>query len=252
MIGYVENVRIISSFHTRSKPYGKIDERKTHGFIYRIKGFVDYTINGKLLRVNEGEVVFLPKGLRYEYVTNEHEENIYTSVNFDADITDMEISVYSLKDFPGAANMLEGFSSAWRFGNSAEKYKCLSGFYDLLSYISRIDHLGNPEKENYRIISPAVEYLKEHIYDIDFKVEKLHFLCGISDTYFRKLFKSIFAMTPQEYVLKERLTQANLIIESGDYDIIKSVAESVGYSDPLYFSKAFRKRYGFPPSSINE
>ena len=250
MIGYIENVKIISSFHMQSKPYGKIDGRKTHGFIYRIKGSADYTINGSYIRVNEGEMIFLPKCSSYEYRTIEGTDNLYTSINFEAEITDMEITVYSLKDFPGAGYMLEGFSGAWRLGSSAEKYKCLSGFYDLLSYISHLDHLGRLEKENYRIISPAVEYLKAHIYDMDFKVESLHFLCGISDTYFRRLFKSVFALTPQEYMLKERLTQAKLMIEGADYDSIKAVAEAVGYSDPLYFSKAFRKRYGIPPSNI--
>ena len=163
----------------------------------------------------------------------------------------MEISVYSLIDFPGAI-YLKSFSNMWKFGNSADKYSCLANFHEMLSYISRLDHLSNAEKENHQKILPAIDYLKEHIYDVNFKVSKLHRLCGISDTYFRNIFKSIFAITPQEYVLKERLAQAKLIIESGDYDIIKSVAESVGYSDALYFSKAFRKIYGFPPSAICE
>ena len=59
-------------------------------------------------------------------------------------------------------------------------------------------------------------------------------------------------MPPKEYVLKERLTHARFIIESGDFDSIKSVAEAVGFSDPLYFSKAFKKLYGFPPSGVWE
>ena len=42
------------------------------------------------------------------------------------------------------------------------------------------------------------------------------------------------------------------ILESGDYDSIAEVSELVGYSDPLYFSKAFKKIYGFSPSNINQ
>ena len=102
------------------------------------------------------------------------------------------------------------------------------------------------------MIEPALEYMREHIYDSSLKIESLHRLCGISDTYFRKIFISRFDMTPQKDVTKERLARARLIIESGDYDTVSSVSESVGYIDPLYFSKAFRKQYGFPPTCICE
>ena len=250
MLGYIDNVKIISSFQNRSKPYGKIQSRATHGFLLKIKGFAEYFIDGKSVRVNEGELIFLPKGASYEYVTSQGEDNLYTSVNFEADIENPEVMVYSLADFKSANYMLRGFSEMWKFGTEADKYKCLSDFYDLLSYISRLEHQNRDARGNYDRIASAIDYLKNHIYDTNFKVDKLHRLCGISDTYFRKIFISIFAITPQQYVLKERITHARLIIESGDYDSIKSVAESVGYGDPLYFSKAFRKYYGFSPTDI--
>jgi two-component system response regulator YesN len=148
--------------------------------------------------------------------------------------------------------MFEGFSETWNFGNQADKFKCLSDFYNLLSYISRIDHSSREDAGNFKLIEPALEYMREHIYDSSLKIESLHRLCGISDTYFRKIFISRFDMTPQKYVTKERLARARLIIESGDYDTVSSVSESVGYIDPLYFSKAFRKQYGFPPTCICE
>ena len=252
MIGEIENVKIISSFQHRSKPYGKIQSRKSHGFIFRIKGYAEYIVCGRMYRANEGDLIFLPKGACYEYVTSEGEDNLYTSINFEASIENPQISFYSLKDFHGANYMLQGFSQMWKFGSQADKYKCLSNFYDLLSYVARLEYSISVEKGNFSVIDPAVEYLKEHIYDTSFKVGRLHRLCGISDTYFRRMFISRFTMTPQEYVLKERLEHARVIIESGDFDSIKSVAETVGYSDPLYFSKAFRRYYGFPPSRIGE
>ena len=59
-------------------------------------------------------------------------------------------------------------------------------------------------------------------------------------------------MSPQEYVLNKRITHSKSIIESGDYDSIKELAESVGYSDPLYFSKAFKKAFGLSPMAYKE
>jgi AraC-like DNA-binding protein len=249
MIGKISNVKIVSSFKNKSKAYNKIQSRKTHGFIFKIEGYTEYEINGKKLRANEGDLIFLPKGACYEYVSN---STVYTSINFEADIDDPEVAIYSLKDFAAANSMLRSFSETWNLGNDSDKYKCISDLYALISYISRIDHSESEERGKYRIIEPSLNYLRKHIFDQDLKVSSLHRLCGISDTYFRRLFLLKFNMTPQKYITGERLSRAKLIIESGDYDNLSAVSESVGFADPLYFSKAFKKHYGFPPSELVE
>ncbi len=252
MFGNMENLKIISSFHQGSKIYGKVEKRQSHGFLIRIKGQVEYVIDGKNQRVNAGEMIFLPKGTSYVYSIDPNQENLYTSINFQAELENPKIGVYSIVDFYDVDYLCESFSEAWRFGNLSDRYKCISIFYDLLSYILRTDHLENSQKRKYHLIEPAVEYLKKNIYDTGFKVNKLHRLCGISDTYFRKIFAQRFNMNPQEYVVFKRISYAKAIIESGDYESIKEVSELVGYSDPLYFSKTFRKIYGCSPSNVNE
>ena len=247
MIGNISNVKIVSSFKNKSKAYNSVPSRNTHGFIFKLEGFTEYTVDGKKLITKAGDLIFLPKGSCYEYVSN---SSIYTSINFEADIEEPTVAIYSLRDFAGAYSMFEGFSEIWNFGNESDRYKCLSDFYSLLYYISRIDHAQSEEKESYRIIEPALKYLRGHIFDQNLKVSTLHHLCGVSDTYFRRLFSLRFNMTPQKYVTRERLSRARLIIESGDYDNLSSVSQSIGFADPLYFSKAFRMHYGFPPSEL--
>lgn len=252
MFDNMENLKIISSFHKDSKIYGKVEKRQSHGFIIKIKGHAEYFFEEKRVSVNAGEMIFLPKGTSYQYTSEPNEENLYTSINFQADLENPKIGVYSIADFYDVDYLYESFSEAWRFGNLSDRYKCTSVFYDLLSYILRTDHLEIPQKRKYHLIEPAVEYLKKNIYDTGFKINKLHRLCGISDTYFRKIFAQRFNMNPQEYVVFKRISYAKAIIESGDYESIREVSEMVGYSDPLYFSKTFRKIYGCSPSNINE
>jgi AraC-like DNA-binding protein len=252
MLNYAENVKIISSFQKKSKPYGKIQSRATHGFIFRIKGSAKYIFEDRDLKLNEGEMIFLPRGSAYEYTTDTRGENLYTSINFEADFESTKITVYPLDNFHGTNYIFRSFSELWKFGTLSDKYKCLSIFYDLLSYASRIEHLTKANSDKYSLIEPAIEYLKSHVYDSAFKVTRLHRLCGISDTYFRKIFTERFNMGPQEYVLSERISHAKSIIESGDYESIREVSELVGYNDPLYFSKAFRKFYGVAPSDMNK
>ena len=251
MLSYIENLEIISSFHKKSKQYGKIQNRLSHAFIFKINGSAEYFFDGKSLKVNAGDVIFLPKGASYEYISTGGENNLYTSVNFNAKIENADPTVYSLENFHETEFFYQSFTEYFKFGGSAEKYKCISAFYNFLSYISKIEELVTSNKDNCKLIAPAIEYIKAHIYDSDFKISRLHVLCGISGTYFRRIFVSRFNMTPQEYILTKRITHAKSILESCDFESIKEVAESVGYSDSLYFSKAFKKYYGYSPSSIN-
>ena len=108
---------------------------------------------------------------------------------------------------------------------------------------------GKSETISTASLEPALKFLEKHIFDPDLKIGKLHDLCGISDTYFRQLFLARFGISPKKYVIKRRLAQAKAISDSGEYDTIGEVAMMTGFEDALYFSKAFRNKYGYPPSS---
>ena len=108
------------------------------------------------------------------------------------------------------------------------------------------------DKKKIRIITPAVEYLKKHIYDTNLEIAQLHNLCGVSDTYFRKIFVSEFGTSPKSYVMEKRVSYAKSIIDSGDFVSVKELALTVGYKDPLYFGKVFKMHYGVSPTDMNK
>ncbi len=251
-IDFTDDVKIISSVHKPSKPYGKIENRLAHGFIFRLKGSAEYFFEGKRVELKSGEFIFLPKGESYEYTVEDNENSLYTSINFQATLTDPSVRVYSFDSFHNAAHIAQTFSEIWNFGSESDKYKCLSLLYDLLSHMVALENLDSDDKRKHRLIEPAVAYLKRHAYDSDLKIEKLHSLCGISDTYFRRIFTSKFGMSPRAYLQNERVSYAKSLIESGDYETVAEVSEAVGYNDPLYFSKAFKKFYGIAPTAYVE
>ena len=251
MLENMENLKIISSLRQHSKKTSKIEARSGHGFVIRLSGSVRYDFADNSITVNEGEMIFIPQGTSYRYTTLS-ENSLYTSINFKADIENAEVKLYSMDNFYDADYISDKFSDMWKFGTYSDKYKCMSMFYGLVSYVANIEHSSYSDKHKYHIIDPAVEYLKKHIYDSTLKTDKLHNLCGISDTYFRKIFISRFRTNPQNYIISKRISHAKSIIDSGDYETIKEVAYMVGYSDPLYFGKAFKKIYGTSPSELNK
>ncbi|EUJ44094.1 AraC family transcriptional regulator [Listeria riparia FSL S10-1204] len=71
----------------------------------------------------------------------------------------------------------------------------------------------------------------------------------ISPTYISKVFKEETGESPINYLIKIRLSRAHDLLTSQDVTV-KEAAKLVGYNDAFYFSKLFKKYYGFPPSDV--
>lgn len=252
MFENIENLKVESAVNQVSKPSGQTKKRKKSGFSIRVSGSMKYIFADKSIMVNEGEMIFLPQDASYEYTVESEEESTCTIINFSGDFESVKPVCFSLKDFFEVDFLMCKFAEKWKFGTPSEKYKCISVLYNLLSYISNIESVSYQDKRKLHIVTPAVEYLKKHIYDSNLEITHLHKLCGVSDTYFRKIFISRFGTSPKSYVMEKRVSHAKSIIDSGDFVSVKELALSVGYKDPLYFGKVFKMHYGVSPTDMNK
>ena len=251
MFESIENLKIENIHRGTSKMRSSVTSRKTNTLLFRTSGCLRYYFPECTMEVPKGNIVFVPRGAAYNTAVTETPCN-FVSISFSATLPENTPPfTVSLDGFHGTEELENSLPDLWKFGGRPERYKCYSFFYSLLSYLDFLENQSNKESLNEKIISPAVIYLKSHIYDCDLKLTKLQELCGISGTYFRRLFKARFGESPQEYVLSKRLSHAKAIIESGDFSTITEVAYSVGYSDSLYFSRAFKKKYGLSPAHYN-
>ena len=249
MFEEIENLKIVTVIHRASRPATKVDSRKLHGIVFRHKGSVRFHFEDNSLDVAEGNVIFVPKGARY--TTEVLQDAAYTSINFEGNFSKkIKPRVFSIRHFSEYENLDLHFARMWNFGTPSEKHLCRSVFYHLLSYLCMQEREGDEEKNKLRQIEPALEYLKEHLFDCDLKISHLHHLCGISDTYLRKIFMEAFGTTPKNYVTSKRLLHARTLLLFGELDSVAEVAFSVGFSDPLYFSKAFKKEFDISPSKL--
>ena len=250
MLENMENLKIISVLKRVSKTCDTISGRGSHGFNIRLSGTNEYTFENGTVTVNAGDVIFIPKGTEYSYKTTEG--SLCLTINAEGEIDNAKVFVCSLKDFGDFEFLENHFADLWKFGESYDKCQCISKFYSLLSFIAKNHQSDYASKRKAEIIEPAVEYLKTNIFSPDLKAEKLHLLCGISNTYFRELFMLRFKTSPKEYITSRRVSHAKSIIDSGEFSTVKELALSVGYKDSLYFGKVFKKAYGLSPSAFNK
>lgn len=83
--------------------------------------------------------------------------------------------------------------------------------------------------------------------DAGLTIESVAQAAGMSNSTLRRMFVEHLKMTPVEYLQDLRLARARDFLAKTALGV-KEVAARVGYADPLYFSKAFRRRYGKAPS----
>jgi AraC-like DNA-binding protein len=107
----------------------------------------------------------------------------------------------------------------------------------------RLAHLlsfGDTER-----ISKAVAHLRTH-FDEPVKMEKIAQELGMSVSRFHHHFKSVTAMSPLQYQKHVRLQEARRLMLSENLDAA-SAGFRVGYEDPAYFSRDYKKQFGAPP-----
>lgn len=89
-------------------------------------------------------------------------------------------------------------------------------------------------------------YFKEN-YMKKISVEEISHYTYLSTTYVTKIFKEETGSTPINYLIGVRMNKAKDLLQDGTLSV-KEVAKSVGYDDPYYFSKLFKKHCGLSPT----
>ncbi len=98
-----------------------------------------------------------------------------------------------------------------------------------------------------RYVSKAIEYIEKN-YAGDLSVVDLAKALKIDRSYLSSLFSRYLGVSPRQFIIGYRMDKACELLQN-DQLSIGDVARSVGYEDPLQFSKTFRKTKGASPKN---
>ncbi len=99
-------------------------------------------------------------------------------------------------------------------------------------------------------IGIAVSYMTRH-YHQEISLGELARMTGLSETSFYRKFQREFQEPPIQWLLKLRLRNSLRYLVRSDMTI-REIARTVGFSDPFYYSRQFRKFLGCTPSVYRE
>lgn len=96
-----------------------------------------------------------------------------------------------------------------------------------------------------------MKFITEHIADPDLKIDDIAQAIGMSRSVLYGKIKNAIGMTPVDFVRHIRIMRATEMLQQTD-ETLASIAYAVGFSDPKYFSKVFKKEMGVIPSEYRE
>jgi AraC-like DNA-binding protein len=163
----------------------------------------------------------------------------------DASVKAMDVSVID-------TNMLDAVVRLVRLLDKPEERKVLGPLiireivYRLLAggQGARLSHLLAAGGDMRRI-AKAIGYLREH-FDQPLSMVDIARELGMSVSGFHHHFKFVTAMSPLQFQKQLRLQEARRLMLGADMDAA-SAGFRVGYKDPSYFSREYKKLFGAPP-----
>ena len=125
----------------------------------------------------------------------------------------------------------------------AEMAGCL---YLLLAHLIRMNRRqpsGNPHQT---YVANALKYI-QYNYANDIGVNDIAHYVGISRSQLYRAFLQDFGVSPHNYLQTYRINEACSLLQDPAYSVTE-VSGSVGFNDPLYFSRVFKSIKGVTPS----
>ena len=136
-----------------------------------------------------------------------------------------------------------------------ELQTCRTGYEELLTmYLKQIFLLVQRTRQEERptvstYIQEEMEYARRYFnehYNEPISIQEYAESRNMSVCWFQRNFKQIVKHTPMQYLLTIRVNNAASLLETTNYGLAE-IATIVGYEDPLYFSRLFRKIKGVSP-----
>jgi AraC-like DNA-binding protein len=221
-----------------------------------MRGAADYHIDGDTCRLTKGQMILMPAWIRRTW-----------SVNAKAGVTSLAWCRFSsteteLRDlatpivhrvadlgieqagFQRLADLQARKTPAAVLESEGELKAILGRFlaHGTATRLNRPKPLSSGEQG----IEEALQHLRMHFADPK-ALREVSRIAGLHPKYFRVLFRKHTGLTPSAYLIQLRMRAARYYQHESKLRV-KEVASAVGYDDPFYFSRLYRRYWGHAPS----
>src|SRR5690606_13017428 len=110
--------------------------------------------------------------------------------------------------------------------------------------------MGRPRRHDDAVIGTCQAWIAEH-YPVPNPVARMVERSGLSERTFKRRFKAATGYAPVDYVQALRIEEAKQLLET-TREPTDAIARQVGYEDPAFFRRLFKRRTGITPARYRQ
>ena len=245
-------------YHYCQRPQGCVDNI----LFYCVQGKGYYTLDGHTFTLNPNQYVIVPatdKPLVY-WSNTEDPWSIYW-VHFTSDALQAFNRAYHIVPEQGPQyiphnekgiriweEMYENLSRGYSPENLMNTNLCL--YHLIATFVFSQQQNQNSSSPEKAIIRETIDYMKNNL-DKTIRIEDFADLNKYSVSHFSKLFRLTTGMSPIEYFIHLKMQKACQLLYTED-SRVKQIAALLGYDDPYYFSRLFKKYMNTSPETYRK
>lgn len=229
-----------------AKDWGMQDASEVfHRIYYVLGGEAYYRIRGKTARLEPGKLYIFPILYPYSMWQNPDDplDVLWFHVETDAQLC-TDVTALSVDSDSTIRYLLEAMRT---LSGNVQDYETLLKVFDIFLRLlnEQMQLHPYPGKQMYKVL----DYINKNIRsELSVKVLAEHI--GMERSYFSRKFKSIFNMTPNQYITAKRMKVAASELMAGAS--VYHSAKAAGYTDEKAFSRAFKRYMEISPGRYRE
>ncbi|MBE6597372.1 MAG: helix-turn-helix domain-containing protein [Ruminococcaceae bacterium] len=216
-------------FSVNARPYSALS--------FRVSGTGDFKFGDKRLLVNPGDILFIPSDLPYE-VEYSLSESIVIHMK---DCNYYEPEAYSLENSAEVSLLFMQICQDWQRWRSVNGAK--AAIYSIFEKIEKDKNLSISNTA----FAGCLRYIETNFCEASLDIGAVCKEGFISVSSLQRMFLQYFGVSPMQYVIKLRMNKALGLLVANKHSV-REISSMCGFSDEKYFSRAFKKKYGVPPS----
>ena len=231
--------------------------RDDYYLLYIVSGQLTVSLGDTETHVSQkGDLWVFPPHTKYKYSHVSGEELEYMYVHFSGSQVEDILSECGIKKHPAVNRTKDEGDIYLRFRSIFDAFTTHDSLRDreLSALLERLlISLGRSilrQDSKIPALKRSIAYLNSS-YDTRITVPELAKMENLSVSRFSTLFKTVMGVPPLEYVTQLRISTACALLSTTDLSVC-DVSLSVGYSDPHFFSRVFKKITGLSPAEFKK
>ncbi len=227
---------------------------------YCVKGKGYYTLDGVTYTIKQGDIFYIPPNHVISYYPNKTDPWEYFWFEYNGQnakklsaraLFDTKKPVYSPISPMNVEETLSSMISS--LNDNTDDLIAVSHIYQFFSLVisERTPKKNSTRNVKDEQLKKIFDYINANYVNADMCLTDIAQHINMNASYLSRFFKENAGIPLSKYIIELRMQKAANLLKRKDLSV-KSIAISVGYTDPLYFTREFRRHYKNTPTSYRK